>query len=243
MKRLLRTMVLSATYRQASRASESQLEDDPDNLLLARGPRLRLPAEMVRDQALLVSGLLVEDLGGPSVKPYQPEGLWKELSGQTYKPDSGDALYRRSLYTFWKRSSPPPFMMNFDSAGREACTVTDSRTNTPLQALNLMNDVTYVEASRKLAERMMHAVEGPDERIAWGFRSLTARMPKPAEAKVLRAAFDRALTRYEADLAGAGAFVAQGESARDKSLAVGEHAAYSYVASLLFNLDETITKE
>jgi len=242
-KRLLRTVVLSATYRQSSRASQVEVEADPGNLLLARGPRLRLPAEMVRDQALLVSGLLVEELGGPSVKPYQPEGLWKELSGQTYKPDTGDALYRRSLYTFWKRSSPPPFMMNFDSAGREACTVTDSRTNTPLQALNLMNDVTYVEASRSLAERMMEGADDRDGRIAWGFRALTSREPKRAEQRVLRAALDRALTRYGGDREAAVALVSQGESARDESLDPAKHAAYSYVASLLFNLDETITKE
>lgn len=242
-KRLLRTMALSATYRQSSRAIDQRLEADPDNVLLARGPRLRLPAEMVRDQALFVSGLLVEKRGGPSVKPYQPEGLWKELSGQTYKPDSGEALYRRSLYTFWKRSSPPPFMMNFDSAGREACTVTESRTNTPLQALNLMNDVTYVEAARKLAERMMAEAKQPDARIALGFRALTAREPKPAEAKILRAAFDRAAARYGADRPAAEALLAQGESPRDESLDPARHAAYTYVASLLFNLDETITKE
>jgi hypothetical protein len=167
-KALLRKMVLSATYRQQSRTTTELLRRDPENLLLARGPRVRLAAEMVRDQALLVSGLLVEKVGGPSVKPYQPAGLWKELSGQTYEPDSGEALYRRSLYTFWKRSAPPPFMMNFDSAGREACTVTESRTNTPLQALNLMNEVTYIEAARNLARRMITNAAEPDERLAWG---------------------------------------------------------------------------
>jgi hypothetical protein len=236
-------MVLSATYRQQSRTTTELLRRDPENLLLARGPRVRLAAEMVRDQALLVSGLLVEKVGGPSVKPYQPAGLWKELSGQTYEPDSGEALYRRSLYTFWKRSAPPPFMMNFDSAGREACTVTESRTNTPLQALNLMNEVTYIEAARNLARRMIASTADPDERLAWGFRALTARRPKPAEAKVFARALERALARYQADPEAAAALLEHGESPRDPSLDAAEHAAYTYVTSLLLNLDETITKE
>ena len=155
-KGIVKTIVMSATYRQSSKADAGQLERDPENRLLARGPRFRLPAEMLRDQALAVSGLLVEELGGPSVKPYQPAGLWSEMAGSSdYPQDHGDKLYRRSLYTFWRRTIPPPSMMNFDAAGREACTVRATRTNTPLQALNLMNDVTFVEASRVLAERMM----------------------------------------------------------------------------------------
>ena len=131
------------------------MENDPENRLLARGPRQRLSAEMIRDQALAASGLLVERIGGPSVRPYQPPGLWQDLNGQTYKPDSGPGLYRRSLYTFWKRTVAPPAMVAFDASTREACTVRETRTNTPLQALNLLNDVTYVEASRKLAERVL----------------------------------------------------------------------------------------
>jgi len=179
MKALQKTIVSSATYRQSSVATPELLQKDPENRLLARGPRVRLSAEMVRDQALAVSGLLVEKLGGPSVKPYQPAGLWKELSGgDDYKPDHGDALHRRSLYTFWKRTAPPPMMMNFDASGRETCVVRELRTNTPLQSLNLMNDVTFLEAARKMAERMMR--EGgrtPAERIGYGFELATARGP------------------------------------------------------------------
>src|SRR5262249_54401343 len=140
----------------SSRATPELLQKDPENRLLARGPRSRLAAEVVRDQALAVSGLLVEKLGGPSVRPYQPRGLIKELHGtEEYKQDHGEGLYRRSLYTFWKRTVPPPAMVTFDAAGREACVVRETRTNTPLQALTLMNDVTYVEAARVLAQRML----------------------------------------------------------------------------------------
>ena len=147
-KQLQKTIVMSATYRQSSVVTPELASKDPENRLLSRAPRLRLPAEVVRDQALAASGLLVEKIGGPSVKPYQPAGLWSELGGADYERDHGANLYRRSLYTFWKRTAPPPFMANFDSAMRESCTVRESRTNTPLQALNVMNDVTFVEAAR-----------------------------------------------------------------------------------------------
>jgi uncharacterized protein DUF1553 len=190
-----------------------------------------------------LSGLLVEQLGGPSVKPYQPAGLWKELSGQDYVQDKGDKLYRRSLYTFWKRSSPPPSQMNFDAAGREACVVRETRTNTPLQALDLMNDVTYLEASRKLAERVMHERATADERVVQEFRLVTARRPSPQEMTVLREALSGYLADYKRDPAAARKFVSQGESARDEKLDVSELAAYSALASLMLNIDETITKE
>src|SRR6266446_6958718 len=165
--------------------------EDPENRMLARGPRVRLPAEMVRDQALAVSGLLVDKAGGPSVKPYQPAGLWKELSGgDDYKPDTGEGLHRRSLYTYWKRTAPPPMMMNFDAAGREACVVRELRTNTPLQSLNLMNDVTYLEAARRMAERMMREGGGtPASRIGYGFELATARSPREREAEILLSSF------------------------------------------------------
>src|SRR6185437_2351509 len=165
-KALLRTIVTSATYRQASKPTAELLRRDPENRLLARGPRVRLAAEMIRDQALAASGLLVERVGGPSVKPYQPGDLWKELASVEYVQDYGEKLYRRSLYTFWKRTVAPPTMIAFDAAGRETCTVRQTRTNTPLQALTLMNDVTYVEASRVLAERLLkegHAT--PEQRL------------------------------------------------------------------------------
>ena len=157
MKAMQKLIVTSSAYRQSSKAAPELLQRDPENRLLGRGPRFRLPAEAIRDQALYIAGLLTEKIGGPSVKPYQPEGLWKDLSMQDmdYVRSKGPDLYRRSLYTFWKRTIAPPMMMNFDAAGREACVVRENRTNTPLQALNLMNDVTFVEAARFLGQRMM----------------------------------------------------------------------------------------
>ena len=149
--------VMSAAYRQSSEATPELVERDPENRLFWRGPRFRLPAEIIRDQALYAAGLLTEKLGGPSVKPYQPDGLWKELAMQDmdYVQSKGPDLYRRSLYTFWKRTIAPPMMVNFDSAQRETCVVRETRTDTPLQALNLMNDVTFVEAARFLGQRMI----------------------------------------------------------------------------------------
>ncbi|MEZ5365930.1 MAG: DUF1553 domain-containing protein [Bryobacterales bacterium] len=170
-KAMMKTIVMSDTYRQTSAATPEMLEKDSDNRLLARGPRVRLPAESVRDQALAVSGLLHEELGGPSVKPYQPAGLWTELSNwKEYQHDEGDGLYRRSLYTFWKRTIAPPAMVAFDAAPRETCVVRETRTNTPLRALDLMNDVTYVEAARKLAERMVHQLAARRRLRARGLR-------------------------------------------------------------------------
>jgi hypothetical protein len=244
-KDLLKTIVMSATYRQSSRVTPELLEKDPDNRLLARGPRFRLPAEMIRDQALAASGLLVEELGGPSVKPYQPPGLWEELSFMdTYEADSGEKLYRRSLYTYWKRTVAPPSMITFDAPTRETCTVRQSRTNTPLQALNLMNDVAYLEASRKLAERMLK--EGgaqEDQRISYGFRLLNSRMPRPEEARVLSGVLHRFQERYHSDPEAASKLLGYGESARDQSLSSSEVASYAAVANLILNLDETVTKQ
>ncbi len=244
-KGLIKTMVMSSTYQQSSRSTDQQIANDPENRMLARGPRQRLSAEMLRDQALSISGLLVEKQGGPSAKPYQPAGLWKELSNDgDYKPDTGEGLYRRSLYTFWKRTIPPPFMMNFDSAGREACTVRETRTNTPLQALNLMNDVTYLEASRKIAERMM--AEGGStaaSRIGFAFQLATARTPNPKELAILEANFQRALDRYQTKPADAQAMLKQGDSPVKPGLKMEELAAYAHVASLILNLDEVVSKE
>jgi hypothetical protein len=243
-KAMQKLIVTSAVYRQSSKARPELLQKDPENRLLARAPRLRLPAAMIRDQALAVSGLLVEQIGGPSVKPYQPAGLWKELSGQEYVQDKGDGLYRRSLYTFWKRSSPPPSLMNFDAAGREACVVRESRTNTPLQALDLMNDVTYLEASRKLAERVMKERRASSrERLGLAFRLVTARAPTPREAELLYDAFVGYLNDYKTDPEAARKYLSQGESPRDAELDVSELAAYSTLASLILNLDEAVTKE
>jgi hypothetical protein len=243
MKALLKTIVTSATYRQSSRIPADLLQRDPENRRLARGPRLRLPAEMIRDQALAISGLLVEKIGGPSVKPYQPAGLWKELSGgDDYRPDHGAALHRRSLYTYWKRTSPPPMMMNFDAAGREICVVREQRTNTPLQSLNLMNDVTYLEAARKMAERMMRGRATPAQRIGHGFELATGRPPGNDEIQILLANFQAQRDRFRSDRAAAAMYLKQGEAARDESLDPREHAAYAAVASLILNLDATVTR-
>ena len=192
----------------------------------------------------LISGLLVEKIGGPSVKPYQPAGLWKELGGEDYKQDHGENLYRRSMYTFWKRTAPPPSMMTFDAAGREACTVRETRTNTPLQALDLMNDVTYVEASRRLAERMM--LEGgatPAERIAWAFRLATAHAPAPEQGRILLDSFHHYLDTYQTKPAAARELLSEGESSHNEKLDAAQLAAYTTVSSLILNLDETVTKE
>jgi len=223
-KAMQKTIVMSATYRQSSKVTPELQQKDPENRLLTRGPRFRLSASELRDQALAVSGLLVEKIGGPSVKPYQPPGLWKELTGgDDYIPDQGEGLHRRSLYTFWKRTAPPPMMMNFDAAGRETCVVRELRTNTPLQALDLMNDVTFLEAARALAERMIRdGGPGEAERIAYGFSLVTARPPKSRESDILLSS----LHYY-----------------RDTSQNDPELAAYTTVASLILNLDVTVTKE
>ena len=243
-KAVLKTIVMSATYRQSSKVTPELIEKDPENRLLARGSRFRLPAEVIRDQALALSGLLTERIGGPSVKPYQPPGLWKELSGVSYQRDEGENLYRRSLYTYLKRTIAPPAMMTFDATDRETCTVRTTRTNTPLQALNLMNDVTYLEASRKLAERMMK--EGgvnPRERIDYAFRLATARPVKSHESEVLLDTFQQFQDSYHKDPEAAVQFLSEGESERDKTLDPPELASYTGVASLILNLDETVTKE
>jgi hypothetical protein len=243
-KKVLKTIVTSATYRQSSRVTPALLQKDPDNRLLARGPRFRLSADVIRDQALFASGLLVEKLGGPSVRPYQPAGLAQELTGtEDYVQDHGPSLYRRSLYTFWKRTIAPPTLMNFDAANRETCVVRETRTNTPLQALNLMNDVTFVEAARVLAERVMLHSATPEARLALAWRLAAARSPTPAELKVLHAALQRHHEHYRVHRAAALKLVSTGESPRDQKLDIAEHAAYAAVCNLILNLDEVITKE
>jgi hypothetical protein len=243
-KRMHRLIVTSATYRQSSRVPLALPAGDPDNRLLSRFPRYRLSAEMIRDQALCASGLLVEREGGPSVKPYQPAGLWDELSGAgDYVPDTGEKLYRRSLYTFWKRTAPPPGLSAFDAIARETCWVRETRTNTPLQALNLLNDVTYVEAARKLAERVLQEGATTDDRLTVAFRRLAARPPTNAELTVLRRTLERQLAEYRADPAAARKLLKVGESAADAKLDSAELAAYAGVCRLILNLDEAVTKE
>jgi len=239
-----RLIVTSATYQQSSAINDQHLAADPGNLLLARAPRLRLQAEIVRDQALASGGLLVSSIGGPSVKPYQPEGLWKEIASQVYVRDNAEKLYRRSVYTFWKRTVPPPIMMTFDASSRETCVLSRSRTNTPLQALALLNDVTFVEAARALASQMMsRGVSGPRDRLDWGFRQLTARRATARELGILEKSFERALARYQADEESAGQLVGFGEMEVPVGIDRVRLAAYTSVANLMMNLDEVINRE
>ena len=223
------------------------MQRDPDNRLLARGPRLRLSAETIRDQALFVSGLLVEKLGGPSVRPYQPDGLYKDMlfSNMTnYAQEKGEGLWRRSLYTFWKRTVMPPAMQVFDASSREACTVRETRTNTPLQALNLMNDTTYVEASRFIAQRML--AEGgakPEDRLAFGLRLAAGRAPDAGEKRLLLDNLSAQLEFFRAHPQDAAQLLAVGTRPYDGKLNPEELAGYATVASLILNLDEVITKQ
>jgi hypothetical protein len=245
-----RLIVTSATYRQASTLTAALRERDPDNRLLARGPRQRLPAELIRDTALAAGGLLNRKIGGPSVLPYQPTGLWEEMafgegfSAQSYVQSHGSDLYRRGMYTFWKRTVPPASLATFDAPDREKCTARRAFTNTPLQALTLMNDPTYVEAARALAQRAL-LEGGSDEsaRIAYAFRLATARKPSGKEAGVLKKLLDSRLDSFRKDRRAAARLVAVGESARDARLDVSELAAWTTVASAILNLDETITKQ
>jgi hypothetical protein len=249
-KAMQRLIVTSATYRQSSRVTPALLENDPENRLLARGPRFRLPAETVRDNALAVSGLINADIGGPSVFPYQPKGLWDELafgdgfSAQSFTPSTNKDLYRRSMYTFWKRTVPPPQLTTFDAPDREKCTARRALTNTPLQALVLMNDPTYIEAARWLAQRAM--TEGGRDagsRISFAFRRATARTPSQKETNVLRGVFQQQLAHYRGDKKAALDLLGVGESKWDAKLDAAELAAWTIVASAILNLDETITKE
>jgi len=251
-KALVRLIVTSATYRQSSVVTPVGLAKDPENHLLARAPRVRLHAEFIRDQALAVSGLLDQRVGGQSVSPYQPAGLWEELASrldgknwtaQTYVQSHGDDLYRRTMYTFWKRTSPPPTLTTFDAPDRETCTVRRARTNTPLQALVLMNDPTYVEASRRFAERILR--EGgtsTEQRVRFAFRTVMARQPTDKEITILSALYQNQLDAFQSAPSEASKLLAIGESARDTALNSVELAAWSMVASAILNLDETVTR-
>jgi len=243
-KALLRDIVTSSTYRQASRVKPELLRQDPENRLLARAPRFRVSAFALRDQALFASGLLVEKIGGPSAKPYMPPKIWASISNNVYEQDHGANLYRRSLYTYWRRTIAPPTMLTLDAAEREVCIVRKERTNTPLQALTLMNNRTFVEAARLLAERMLR--EGGDDltsRLSYGFQLTTGRLPRPPELDLLREAHDAFLERYRKAPAAAEELLATGEAPRDTSQSATEQAAMTLLASTILNLDETVTKE
>ncbi len=247
MKAFHKLLVLSDTYRQANTTTADALERDPDNRLLARSPRLRLSGEALRDQALFASGLLIEKRGGPSVRPYMPDGVWDETSRygdlRGYKHDTGDGLYRRSLYTVWKRTAAPPTMLLFDAPSREYCAVKRSRTNTPLQALSLLNEVTYVEAARKLGERMLKEGGTTDaERIRFAVRIVLAREPTAAEAKVLLDGLVADRVKFAKTPAAAAKLLAFGDSKPDPKLDRVELATSAVTASVLLNLDEAVVR-
>ena len=242
-KQLLRRIVTSATYRQSS--LRTQVASDPDNRLLARASRLRLPAEMIRDQALAASGLLIEKIGGPSVKPYQPPDLLKDMvfSNMTsYAQEKGEGLWRRSLYTYWKRTILNPSMLVFDASAREQCTVRETRTNTPLQALNLMNDVTYIEAARVLAAKLISTRSRMEDRLVLGFRTVTSRHPDPSELRMLERSLADRLAYFTRHPDKARSLLLIGERPNRPGLDPAELAAYTVVASLILNLDESISR-
>lgn len=243
-KALHRLIVTSATYRQSSRVSPALIERDPLNRLLARGARFRLPAWMIRDQALAASGLLVDKVGGPPVKPYQPSGVWEEATFGTkkYVQDHGEALYRRSVYTFWRRIVGPTEF--FDSAPRQTCVVKPTRTNTPLHALTTLNDPTFVEAARALAERVLKSNDAqPAARVERMFRVVLGRKPSAEETQVLVASLNRVQREFAGQREAAKQFLSVGESQRAQAIDPIEHAAYTALASAIFNLDEALVRE
>jgi hypothetical protein len=244
-RKLIRTIVLSQTYRQSSSASESDYLSDPENRLLARGPRHRLSGEMIRDQVLAISGLLVRKVGGPSVKPYQPEGLWEDVTVERrgkYVADRGEGLYRRSLYTFWKRTCPPPSMVTFDATNREVCTARRSRTNTPLQSLVLMNDPTYIEAARVLAAWVLKSHPAVDQRVDAMFRRCLGRSARADEQAAMEQLLEEAMKHFQQQPELASKLLQVGSAPVDEKADAIETAAWSVVASTILNLDETITK-
>jgi hypothetical protein len=247
---VIRLIVSSEAYQRASTATPEQLAVDPQNRLLARGPRFRLSAEMVRDAALKSSGLLVHRIGGPSVNPYMPVDLWREVShygstpatAQVFVQDHGEKLYRRSMYTYWKRTAPPPNMMAFDTPNREVCTVARAGTTTPLQSLVTLNDVQFVECARNLAQDVLKHSTNDTERVRRAFRLCLARDPRPEEVKIVLPMITRELARYRANPQSAALVLSNGESPCDQAFDPVEHAAWTQIASMILNLSETITR-
>jgi hypothetical protein len=255
LKKLHKRIVLSATYRQASTTSKVKLERDPENRLLARGPRLRFSAEMVRDNALAVSGLLVEKVGGESVKPVQPKNAWNTVEGfmsSTYRRDRDEKQYRRALYVYWKRGSPYPSLLNFDAVKRDSCTVTRATTTTPVQALTLLNDPAFVECAKMLGQRMLkdreplrrtRDLKKPEEdakRLAYGFRLCTSRYPSEQELQILRKLLDEQRAHFKAEADAAKKLLSAGDAKIDETKGAAETAAWACVGSALLNLDATI---
>ena len=246
-KRLHREVVLSNAFRQRSTASKEKLEKDPENRLVSRGPRFRLDAEVIRDQALMASGLLVEKLGGMGFKPYQPDGIWEaiaftESNTARYVRDKGDDIYRRSLYLYWKRTSPHPVMMAFDAPMREACTVQRSRTNTPLQALVTLNEPAFLEAARQMAQRVWLSAPSFEQRLALAYELALGRPPRPAESERMHASLQRYLQRYSGAPEDAQKLLSVGDAPRDGRVPLAEHAAWMMLCSTLMNTDEFLTQ-
>jgi hypothetical protein len=246
-REMIQQIVTSATYRQSGTISPEKLEADPSNLLLARGPRIRLDAEQIRDLALAASGLLSNKVGGPAVKPYQPEGIWEAVAmpqsnTRTYREDSGENLYRRSLYTYWKRTAAPPSMEILNAPSREVTCVRRDRTNTPLQALVLLNDPQFVEAARVLGAKAITAVNDTDGRIDFITSRLLSRVLDAGEKGFVKESHDAALAHYRAHPADAALLVATGASPAATGLDAAELAAWTLISSQIFNLDEAVTR-
>ncbi|MFO1065495.1 MAG: PSD1 and planctomycete cytochrome C domain-containing protein [Pirellulales bacterium] len=246
-KALVRLIVSSRTFKQSSQITPDSYKHDPENRLLARGPRFRLDAEQIRDNALFVSGLINLEMGGKGVRTYQPENIWEPVgfagsNTRFYQRDSGSSLYRRSIYTFFKRTAPPPFMVNFDAPNREQFCTKREKSNTPLQALQLMNDVQHVEAARALAERLIKGAQQPAERVRNAFQIVVARDPNERERTILLNELNVAFERYTQDAEAAKKLISQGESKPDAALNPAEVAAYTLIANTVLNLDETLTR-
>ncbi|MBK8502135.1 MAG: DUF1553 domain-containing protein [Saprospiraceae bacterium] len=244
MKALLKEIMLSATYRQSSKAGKDAEEHDPENNYYAHYPAHRLSAEMIRDQALAASGLLVRKIGGPSVYPYQPDGIWEALATRNatkYQQQSGDSLYRRSLYTIWKRSSPPPAMLNFDAPDRYYCVVSRQKTSTPLQSLVLMNDPQFIEAARILGEQMMRK-EDLGEAIQLAFSTLFGRRPRPEELDNITTLWHSLYASFSDEASNSAEILQIGESKTASDLDKDTLTAYAMVASTLMNYDEFVVK-
>jgi len=247
-KQFQKLIVMSSTYQQSSRVTPQKHALDPENRMVSHGPRFRLDAEVIRDQVLAISGLMIPTIGGKSVKPYQPAGLWKPVgfggsNTSVFKQDTGDKLYRRSMYTFWKRTVPPPTMSIFDAPNRETCQVRRTRTNTPLQALVLMNDVQFVEAARRFAELVVtHGGDQIDQRIRYLYRSVLARNPKPNELQLVIQLYNEHLAEFQEQPEAAKSLLSTGESNHNDSLDQTELAAWTMIVHLIFNLSETVTK-